>query len=301
MSNQPPEYQRGQPIAERDDAAGTLDRLRDEAPLVAVELRPPRARIARSASLDVWIDMHHAMGRLSRRDTIVFLTDSAVGEPEEENLRHLSANLPETVGRRCIVPFLTCKHSLDYCHLFARRAFDMGFEAVTVLGGDQDSGPPRCVPHAAELRRSLRSTSPGLGLGGWINPHRDPAMQVRLLESDDFEVDFFLTQVVSHHDMAGVEELLDHMRRAEVQVPGVFGVFFYHSARPGTLERLSQYFPVPAEDLKREFETGASAIEICARTIRALRSLGVRKVYVSNLGLNRVHEAYDELLQAVGS
>jgi 5,10-methylenetetrahydrofolate reductase len=279
--------------------SGALDRLRDDEPLIAVELRPPRVRIGRSATMDVWIDMHHAMGRLSRRDTIVFLTDSAVGEPDEENLHHLSANLPEDVDRGRIVPFLTCKHSLDYCHLFARRASDMGFEAVTVLGGDNAVGPPRCVPHAAQLRASLREVVPGLRLGGWVNPHRNREMQLRLLQAPEFESDFFLTQIVSHHELAGVEDLLRGMEVAGIEVPGVFGVFFYHSAHPGTLTRLARFFPVPAEELTREFDSGGTPVEICARTIRALRALGVNRVYVSNFGLSRVDRVYDALLGAV--
>jgi len=280
---------------------GALARLRGERPMIAVELRPPRARISRSMSMDVWIDMHHAMGRLSRRDTVVFLTDSATGQAEEENLRHLSANLPADVDRSRVVPFLTCKHTLDYCRLFARRALDMGFETITVLGGDRTGGPARCVPHAAELRRQLARDLPGLELGGWINPHADTAMQVDLLENPDFAADFFLTQIVSHHDLAGVETLVRQMRRRGIQTPGAFGVFLYRSARPRTLSHLARFFPVPAEKLTREFERGLSPIEICARSIRALRAIGIDKVYVSNLRLERVDRLYVELVEAVNS
>jgi hypothetical protein len=41
---------------------------------------------------------------------------------------------------------------------------------------------------------------------------------------------------------------------------------------------------VPAAELTREFDSGASAVEICARTIRELRAVGAEKIYVSNLG-----------------
>jgi hypothetical protein len=44
---------------------------------------------------------------------------------------------------------------------------------------------------------------------------------------------------------------------------------------------------VPAEEITREFERGDTAEEICARSIRALRDLGVKRVYVSNLGYGR--------------
>ncbi len=46
--------------------------------------------------------------------------------------------------------------------------------------------------------------------------------------------EFFLTQVVSHHDSARVDRLLEEMDRRRLGVPGVFGVFFYRSANPKT-------------------------------------------------------------------
>ena len=77
--------------------------------MVGVELRPPRTGMSSRDSIDVWIDMYHAMERLARRDTVIFLTDNAVGQAEEENLGHLSANLSDQVDRSKIVPFLTAK------------------------------------------------------------------------------------------------------------------------------------------------------------------------------------------------
>ena len=35
--------------------------------------------------MDAWIDTYHAVRRLTREGTYVFLTDSAVGTPEEDN------------------------------------------------------------------------------------------------------------------------------------------------------------------------------------------------------------------------
>jgi hypothetical protein len=282
------------------DPGGAHARMLDDRPLIGVELRPPRTGLSHGESMDRWIDMHDAMGRLARHDTVTFLTDSAIGEPEEENLRHLSANLPAGVDRRRVVPFLTCKHSLDYCRLYASRAAAEGFEAVTVLGGDRSIGPPRCVPHAADLRRDIRSRLPGLRLGGWANPLRDPVGQADLLSDPAYEVDFFLTQIVSHHDLAPVERFLEILRRRGIRKPGVFGVFFYRSSRPSTLRRLGEFFPVPAQALTREFDEGLSPIEICARTVRALRDLGIAKVYVSNLGLQDVGARYDRLTTAAG-
>lgn len=289
----------GARLSDAEPARGALARLTAAGSMIGVELRPPRSRISRGESMDVWIDMYHAMGRLALRDSVMFLTDNAVGQSEEENLGHLAANLPEEVNRRSVVPFLTCKHSLEYCHLYANRAATRGFEAITVLGGDRTVGPPRCVPHASELRRSIRRQIPGLRLGGWANPHRDPAGQADLLADPGFEIDFCLTQIVSHHRLAEVERFLSAARDRGVRKPLVFGVFFYRSAREDTLSRLSEFFPVPATQLRREFENGATAVEICARTIRALRDVGADKVYVSNLGLRRIDRLYDEIVSAV--
>lgn len=270
-----------------EPSAALLERLRSDEPLLSVELRPPRRDLSSAASMEAWIDMRHAVRRLTVDDHFVFLTDNAVGESEEENLNHLAGNLAGDVDFGRLVPFLTCKHPLDYCLLFAERAAARGFEALTVVGGDRDVGPPRCVEHAYLLREKLRRRVSGLALGGWANPHRDPAQQVAYLARADFHGDYFLTQVVSHHSVGRVEAFLEEADRQELEAPGVFGVFFYRSASSGTLERLNRFFPVPAEALTREFEEGASPEEVCARSIRALRDAGARHVYVSNLGLRR--------------
>jgi len=47
---------------------------------------------------------------------------------------------------------------------------------------------------------------------------------------------------------------------------------------------LHRFFPVPAREIQREFEVEKlHADEVCARSIRKLRRLGVRRFYVSNL------------------
>lgn len=278
-----------------------LERLEAEDPVVAVELRPPSPDLPPRESMERWIDLHHTLRRLTRRGTITFLTDNAVGASEEENLRHLTTELVGATDRSLVVPFLTCKHPLDYCLTYAERAASAGIPALTVLGGDESTGPPRCVEHGYILRRKIRRRVPSLTLGGWANPHRDAARQVEYLLADDFTAEFYLTQVVSHHQMGRVEAFLEEARRRQVPYPGVFGVFFYRSSNPDTFRRLSRFFPVPEEALTREFESGAAPEEICARTIRALRDAGVRHVYVSNLEGNRAAERLEGILEAVES
>ena len=267
--------------------ASFLDRLNTEAAVIAAELRPPRAELESSASMDAWIDTYHAVRSLTRNGTPVFLTDSAVGSKEEDNLRHLVNNMGADVPRGSVVPFLTCKHPLPYCTAYADRAVQQGFEALVVLGGDKSVGPPRCVSHAWELREEIRKHQPGLTLGGWANPHGNPAEQVGHLLDDNATAEFFLTQIVSHHDVAKVEAFLDEVSRRNLTLQGMFGVFYYRSANPKTLSALRSFIPVPADALSAEFAAGASPEEICARTLRALRHAGARHVYISNLPLQR--------------
>src|SRR5262245_12369297 len=92
-----------------------VDQLRGESQVIAAELRPPRAELETAASMDAWIDTYHAVRGLTRDGTFVFLTDSAVGMREEDNLRHLVINLGSDVARSRVVPFLTCKHTAEYC------------------------------------------------------------------------------------------------------------------------------------------------------------------------------------------
>jgi len=278
-----------------------LARLRAEEPLLAAELRPPRAELSESDGMDTWIDLHHAIRRLTRADRTVFLTDDAVGEREEENLRHVTANLAGRVDLSRTVPFLTCKHSLEYCLRYAERAAAAGVPALTVLGGDESVGPPRCVEHAYLLRRKIRRRIPDLPLGGWANPHADPARQVGYLLDDEFTAEFFLTQVVSHHQMDRVERFLEAARRRRLSIPGVFGVFYYRSARPETLSRLRRFFPVPERELRGEFREGATPEEICTRTVAALRHRGVRHVYVSNLGRGAAADRMERIADALGT
>jgi hypothetical protein len=268
--------------------------------VIAAELRPPRAELGAAAGMDAWIDTYHAIRALARRDLYVCLTDSAVGSQEEDNLRHLVANLGDDVDRARIVPFLTSKHTLDYCLSYAERARQHGFPALVVLGGDKTVGAPRCVEHAWQLREAIRQRQPDLRLGGWANPHADPGRQVGYLTGPHAHADFYLTQIVSHHARGQVAALLGEAARQQLRLQGVFGVFFYRSANPRTLATLSGFMPVPVEALTAEFAAGADSIEICARTVRALVEEGVRALYISNLPLIRTAATLTAILDRAG-
>ncbi len=270
--------------------------LREPAALVSVELRPPRAELDAAAGRDAWIDTYHAVRGLVRSETFVFLTDSAVGAREEHTLRHLVINLGTDVPRDRVVPFLTTKHSLEFCLSYAERASHEGFPALVVLGGDKSVGPPRCVNHAWELREEIRRHVPELSLGGWANPHANPRTQVGYLAEPHITAEFFLTQVVSHHDEAAVAAFNEEFARQRIDLPGIFGVFYYRSANPRTLDTLKNFLPVPIDGLRREFSEGATPDEVCARTIRVLRRAGVKHFYVSNLPVGRARQTLARVL-----
>jgi 5,10-methylenetetrahydrofolate reductase len=277
-----------------------LAALQSGTSVFAAELRPPRAELATAEGMDAWIDTYHAVRRLTRQGTFVFLTDSAVGAEEEDNLRHLVTNLGNDVPRERIVPFLTSKHSLEYCLSYAERAHQSGFPALVVLGGDKNVGIPRSVEHAWQLREMLRARDHTLALGGWANPHADPERQVAYLADARFHAEFYLTQIVSHHHADEVSRFLRATERCGLQLPGLFGVFFYRSAKPRTLEALKSFLPVPIEGLTREFGAGDTPEEICARTIRTLMDMGARHFYISNLPIGRAQQSLTSILEKVG-
>jgi 5,10-methylenetetrahydrofolate reductase len=277
-----------------------LAALRSEPSVFAAELRPPRAELETREGMDAWIDTYHAVRRLTRQGTFVFLTDSAVGAAEEDNLRHLVINLGNDVPRERIVPFLTTKHSKAFCLSYAERAQQHGFRALVVLGGDKSVGAPRCVDHAWELRQMLRERDQTMTLGGWANPHVDPERQLDYLTAPAFFGEFYLTQIVSHHHVEQVSRFVRAAERRGLALPGMFGVFFYRSANPRTLQSLQGFLPVPVDGLTREFAAGATAEDICARTIRTLMDAGVRHFYVSNLPINRAQHVLASILEKVG-
>ena len=276
-----------------------VERMNGAERVIAAELRPPRAELETSASMDAWIDTYHAVRGLTRDGTFVFLTDSAVGLKEEDNLRHLVTNLGSDVPRSHVIPFLTCKHSADYCLSYADRARQSGFESLVVLGGDKHVGPPRCVEHAWQLREMVRAREANIALGGWANPHSNPISQVGHLLDDRVTAEFYLTQIVSHHSRPAVERFLDEASRRGLELPGMFGVFHYRSANPKTLTTLNQFLPVPVAELQQEFAAGATPESVTARSIRELTAAGVRHFYVSNLPIGRAALTLHKILSLV--
>jgi hypothetical protein len=71
--------------------------------------------------------------------------------------------------------------------------------------------------------------------------------------------DFFLTQIVSHFDLAPVERFHTEAVERGLGLPGAYGVFYYRSANPKTLATLARFMRVPAVGITRDFERGLSA------------------------------------------
>ena len=228
--------------------------------MVAAELRPPRAELGATASMDAWIDTYHAVRSLTRSGTPVFLTDSAVGLKEEDNLRHLVSNLGTDVPRSAIVPFLTCKHPMEYCIGYADRAVQQGFEALVVLGGDKSVGPPRCVEHAWQLREEIRKHQPRpvagrLGQSACESrrtgrPSAGPRRDRRVLP----DADRLAPQP------ARVEAFVDEAARtAADDCRGCSASSTTARRTPRTLAALKSFLPVPAAELTAEFAAGGDA------------------------------------------
>lgn len=269
--------------------------------MFAAELRPPRAELDSVEGMDAWIDTYHAVKNLTRQNVGVFLTDSAVGTQEENNLRHLVTNIGADVAQANVIPFLTSKHSLDFCLSYAEQAWQHGFSSLVVLGGDKSVGRPRSVEHAWQLRREIRWRVPQLLLGGWANPYADARQQADFIEDTTFTAEYYLTQIVSHLNPGPVEAFVAEVERRRIPQPGVFGVFYYRSANRKTLETLSRFLPVPVDGLMAEFESGSTAADICARTIASLRERGVRHFYISNLPLHGTAATMNAILDRVGA
>src|SRR5919109_2305233 len=253
-----------------------LRALRDPKPfLLNVEMCPPRMDLPLEQSVEAWIDSNQLMRKITSLGRFVFMTDGAIGRREEPNLRHVTINLGNEADRTRIIPILTTKHSLEYCLEFAERSYTLGFTSLVVLGGDKSDDTPRCVEHAYELRRLIRQAVPGITLGGWASPHGG-RRQVEFILHPEYSADFYMAQIVSHYQTRAIDEFLNETARLGVKIPGIFGVFYYRSANAQTLALLSKFFPVPIEDLKRDFKANQGPDEICAQSVHALLQRGLK-------------------------
>ena len=125
--------------------------------------------------------------------------------------------------------------------------------------------------------------------------------QVDFLLDSRFCAEFYLTQVVSHLNLEPVKRFLDEVERRHVPLPGMFSVFYYRSASPKTLATLNRFMPVPIEGLVEEFGSRLSAVDVCARTLKAVRALGVRHFCICNLPMQDSWSTLSAILEKANS
>ena len=264
--------------------------------VISAELRPPRAELATAASMDAWIDTYHAVKSLTRDDTFVFLTDSAVGlergrqpapsgqQPRERRAALERRAIPDDEASAGVLPGVR------------RSRISARIRVAGGAGRRQERRPAALRGACVAAARAHPRAPADLALGGWANPHADAAAQVRPPDVDRVTAEFYLTQIVSHHSRPQVERFLEEAERQGVALPGLFGVFYYRSANRANAADVEGFLPVPVDELTREFGGGASAEEVCARSIRELRAAGVRHFYISNLPLGRAAATLDRVM-----
>ena len=118
--------------------------------------------------------------------------------------------------------------------------------------------PGSCAACCGSAIRTIR-------LGGWANPHADPDRQVDYLSASSFHAEFFLTQIVSHHQIDAAARFIETADRRGLTLPGLFGVFFYRSGNPRTLEALKRFLPVPIDGLTARIRGRVDAPKTSAR------------------------------------
>ena len=205
--------------------------------MIAAELRPPRAELGSREGMDAWIDTVPCRSQPCATRCTRLPDDSAVGTQEENNLRHLVTNLGRDVAHDHVVPFLTSKHSVEFCLSYAEQAWQHGFPSLVVLGGDKRVGRPRCVEHAWQLRAADSRARAAADAGRMGEPVCRRRAASRIPDRRCFNAEYYLTQIVSHWILRPVERFVEQTRRSRISKPGMFGVFYYRSANPKTLER----------------------------------------------------------------
>ena len=74
-----------------------------------------------------------------------------------------------------IIPFLTTKHSLEFCLAYADQTVQNGFPSLVVLGGDKHVGRPRCARARVAAAAADSRAPPGTRAGRMGESDRRPA------------------------------------------------------------------------------------------------------------------------------
>ena len=225
-----------------------LSALRSGSSVFAAELRPPRAELATQRGHGR-VDRHVSRGPAAdaRRARTCSSPTAPSARRRKTTCGTWSLNLGNDVPRDRIVPFLTSKHPTRVPP-FIRRA--RAPERVQRARGARRRQERRRRRDASSTRGSsrklLRDRDRTLALGGWANPHGDPDRQVDFLDGARFPRRV-LPDADRQPSRPSSRWRASSRRRARrhLTLPGVFGVFYYRSANPRTLDALRAFLPVP--------------------------------------------------------
>ena len=209
-------------------------------------------------SVDAWIDMYHSIRRLARQDTLIFLTDNAVGQAEEENLAHLTANLAGELEPARIVPFLTAKHS-HRVHPALRRAGRVARLRGAHRRRRRSCPParPAAFPHAYQLRQWIRRRVPSLDLGGWVNPLRIRSSRWTSCSTPSSRRSSISPRSSPTIPSAQSSAFWRRLGAAEYPIRACSASSSIGAPTRARCEQLGDFLPVPAEGITRDFEAGS--------------------------------------------
>ncbi len=145
--------------------------------------------------------------------------------------------------------------------------------------------------------QTLHERGHGLALGGWANPHAILNVRSIISRRQNFNAEFFLTQVVSHHDANRCRRFVDTTERRGVTLPACSASSSIAAPTPGTLEALRAFCRCRSKGSTREFAAGATAEDVCAQTIRTLINAGARHFYISNLPIARAQRVLASIMR----
>ena len=191
--------------------------------------------------------------------------------------------------RVTIVPFLTSKHSIEYCLMHASRAASHGFEALTVLGGDHTAGPPRCVPHARELRALIRQRVPRPRPRRLGQPSSAGNEQVDYLLDDDSKPSSISPRSCLTTASVRWSGFSRRPAGGVCRIQGSSGCFFTGAPLPATLAQAGRLLPGAGRRTDPRIRSRHDARgDLRQLGPRCLSEVGADKVYLSNLGVHQV-------------
>ena len=189
------------------------------------------------------------------------ITDSAVGAQEENNLRHLVANLGAEAAQR---PRRAVSDLQALARVLPRLRRPGRAPQLLVARRARRRQAPRpaalrraCV--AAARSTSARGTLSSSWAAGPIRRRRRPRRSISCSIADA-NADFYLTQIVSHHQArARRRRFSTKARRRGLTMPASSACSTIAARSRRRWRRCRQFLPVPVEELDRGVRRGRHA------------------------------------------